>query len=72
MSLLVPSAEMRRSIEMLHREFFQQIDPTVFAECQEPGFQSRQPLSTFTEPCETAARTGTARRFRPLTIISQN
>jgi len=72
MSLLVPSAEMRRSVEMMHREFFQQIDPAVFAECQEPGFQSRQPLSTFTEPGETAARTGTARRFRPLTIVNQN
>ena len=33
-SLMVPSTEMQRSVEMLHREFFQQIDPAVFAECQ--------------------------------------
>jgi aspartate kinase len=68
MSLLVPSKEMHRSVEMLHREFFQQIDPTVFAECQDSGFESKP----FTEPVESAVRTGTARRFHPLTIVSQN
>ena len=72
MSLLVPSAEMQRSVEMLHREFFQQIDPAIFAECQESGIQSRPPSSTLTQPGETAVRTGTARRFRPLTIVNQN
>jgi aspartate kinase len=72
MSLLVPSAEMQRSVEMLHSEFFQQIDPAIFAECQEPDFQSRQPFSTSRERGKTAARTGSARRFRPLTIVSQN
>jgi aspartate kinase len=72
MSLLVPSAEMQRSVEMLHRLFFQQIDPAIFAECQEPDFQSRQPFLTSPELGETAARTGSARRFRPLTIVSQN
>jgi aspartate kinase len=71
-SLMVPSTEMQRSVEILHREFFQQIDPSVFAECPEPGFQSRQPFSTFTEPGDNAVSTGTARRFRPLTIVSQN
>ena len=34
-SLMVPTTELRRSVEMLHQEFFQQIDPVVFAECQE-------------------------------------
>jgi aspartate kinase len=72
LSLLVPSMEVQRSVEILHREFFQQIDPAVFAECQEPGLQGRQPFSTFTELGETAARTGSARRFRPLIIVSQN
>jgi len=35
-SLLVPSTELQRSVELLHHEFFQQIDPAVFAECQAP------------------------------------
>jgi len=67
-SLMVPSTEMQRSVEMLHREFFQQIDPAVFAECQGPEFQSREPI--FTETREGAG--GTRRRFRPLTTVSQN
>jgi len=57
---------------MLHREFFQRIDTTVFAECQEAGFQNPQPVSTFGQPGDNPARTGNARRFRPLTIVSQN
>jgi aspartate kinase len=72
MSLIVPSTEMQRSVEMLHREFFQRVDPAVFAECQEPEFQSPQPFSTFTEPGHNAVRTGTAMRFRPLTVVSQS
>ncbi len=32
LSLIVPQAEMKRSIGLLHREFFQQVDPTVFVE----------------------------------------
>src|SRR5271170_1103162 len=52
MSLIVPSTEMQRSVEMLHREFFQQIDPAVFAECQDPGVESPKPFSTFTESDE--------------------
>jgi len=71
-SLIVPSAEMHRSVEMLHREFFQRIDTTVFAECQEAGFENPQPVSTFGQPGDNPARTGNARRFRPLTIVSQN
>jgi aspartate kinase len=69
-SLLVQSAEMQRSVEMLHREFFQQIDPLVFAECQEQGVESPQSLSTAAGPADNAVRT--ARRFRPLTIVCQN
>jgi aspartate kinase len=69
-SLLVPSREMQRSVELLHREFFQQIDPAVFAECQDPGVESPQTFSTFTESGEGAVRT--ARRFPPLTIACQN
>jgi aspartate kinase len=71
-SLIVPSTELQRCVEMLHREFFQQIDLTVFAECQKPGFQSPRPFSSFTEPGDSEVRTGTARRFRPLTVVSQN
>jgi aspartate kinase len=69
-SLIVPETEMQRSVEMLHREFFKQIDPVVFAECQSQGVESAQPSPTFTEPGASAV--GTSRRFRPLTIVSQN
>jgi len=69
-SLIVPSTEMQRSVEMLHREFFQQIDPVVFAECQDPVVENPQPFSTVTESGDSAV--GTARRFRPLTIACQN
>jgi aspartate kinase len=72
LSLMVPSTDMQRSVEILHREFFQQIDPAVFAECQEPGFQSPPSSSSFTEPGASEVRTGPARRFRPLTVVSQN
>jgi aspartate kinase len=69
-SLIVPTTEMQRSVEMLHREFFQQIDPVVFAECQDQGVENPQPFSTVTESGDSAV--GTARRFRPLTIACQN
>jgi aspartate kinase len=72
MSLLIPSTEMQRSVEMLHREFFQQIDPAVFAECQEPRSHSHQPFSTLSESGDIAVRSGTPQRFRPLTVVSQN
>jgi len=71
-SLIVPSTEMQRSVELLHREFFQRIDPAVFAECQESGFPSPQPFSTLTKPGDSAVRASTSRRFRPLTVVSQN
>jgi hypothetical protein len=69
-SLMVPSTEMQKSVEMLHREFFQQIDPVVFAARQAPEVESPQPVSTVSEPGNSAVRT--ARRFRPLTIVCQN
>jgi hypothetical protein len=69
-SLLVPETAMQRSVEMLHREFFKQTDPAVFAECQRQGVENAQPPSTFTEPGASAA--GTSRRFRPLTTVCQN
>jgi aspartate kinase len=67
LSVLVPSAEMQKSVELLHREFFRQADPAVFAECEEPGFQN--PPSTSTSNSD---RVGEIRRFRPLTTVSQN
>ncbi|MGD0298262.1 MAG: aspartate kinase [Bryobacteraceae bacterium] len=67
LSLMVPSAEMQKSAELLHREFFRQVDPSVFAECQEPEFQSPPPTST-----SKTDRAGEARRFRPLTTVNQN
>src|SRR5580704_14440198 len=67
-SLMVPTTEMQRSVEILHREFFQRIDPMVFAECQNPG--SPQPLSVPTEAGDSSAET--ARRFRPLRVVCQN
>jgi len=70
LSLLVPSTELQRSVELLHHEFFQQIDPAVFAESQAPGVESPQPASTVTESGASAVRT--ARRFPPLTIACQN
>jgi hypothetical protein len=58
---------MQKSVELLHREFFRQADPAVFAECEEPGFQN--PPSTSTSNSD---RVGEIRRFRPLTTVSQN
>jgi len=69
-SLMVPAPEMQRSVEMLHREFFKQIDPAVFAECQSQEVENAQLSSTFTEPRTSAV--GTSRRFRPLTAVCQN
>ena len=69
-SLIVPSGELRKSVEMLHREFFQRIDTAVFAECREAEFQSPQSFSNGNEPGEVA--TVNARRFRPLTVVNQN
>jgi aspartate kinase len=70
MSVMVPSTEMQRSVEMLHREFFKRIDPVFFAECQSQGVENAQPSSTFIDPGATAE--GTSRRFRPLTTVCQN
>jgi hypothetical protein len=69
-SLMVPSAELQRSVEMLHREFFQHLDPAVFAECQDLGAESPQPALAVNEAGDRAA--GTARRFAPLTTVCQN
>jgi aspartate kinase len=69
-SLMVPTAELRRSLEMLHREFFQQIDPVVFAECQDVEVGNLQPLSTLTESDDSAVRT--TRRFHPHRVVCQN
>jgi len=69
-SLIVPSTAMQRSVEMLHREFFQHTDPAVFAECQELRVEAPQPSSTFTASGESAV--AAARRFPPLTIVCQN
>jgi aspartate kinase len=70
MSLIVPSPEMQRCMEMLHREFFQRIDPAIFAPCQAPGFQSPEPFSNSIEPSDSVS--SARRRFRPLTAVSQN
>ena len=67
LSVMVPSAEMQKSVELLHREFFRQMDPAVFAGCQEPGFQNPPPTSV-----STSDRAVEVRRFRPLTTVSQN
>jgi aspartate kinase len=69
-SLMVATTELPRSVEMLHREFFQQIDPVVFAECQDVDVEGLQPLSTLTQSDASAVRT--TRRFRPLRIVCQN
>ncbi|MGD0132130.1 MAG: aspartate kinase [Bryobacteraceae bacterium] len=68
-SLMVPLTEMQRTVQMLHREFFQQVDSEVFAECPEPGLETLQPVST-SKPGDSTA--GTARRFRPFSIVCQN
>ena len=69
-SLIVPSTEIERSVELLHREFFKQVDPVVFAECQGQGAENAQPFSNFSEPGASAV--GTSRRFRSLTTVCQN
>jgi hypothetical protein len=35
LSLIVPQPVMKRCVELLHREFFQSVDPTVFASVTE-------------------------------------
>jgi aspartokinase len=50
-SLLVPRAEAERCVEILHREFFQQVDPAVFAESA-PAF----PNPEAAEPQRTESR----------------
>jgi hypothetical protein len=70
LSLIVPHKEMQRCAELLHREFFQQVDPAVFAESQEPVFQSPQPFSSYVDFTD---REAVARIRRvPLTPVSQN
>jgi aspartate kinase len=69
-SIMVPSAAMQRSVEMLHREFFQTLDPAIFAEWREQGLQSPQAISTFTE--QLGRDGGVLRPFRPLTTVNQN
>ncbi len=69
-SLLVQSTAMQRSVELLHREFFQQVDPVAFAECQAPGVESPRSLSPVANPVDSGVRK--ARRFRPLAIVCQN
>jgi aspartate kinase len=68
-SIMVPTTELRRSVEILHHEFFQQIDPVVFAKCQDVGVEGHQPLPTLTESNDIAVRT---QRYRPLRIVCQN
>jgi aspartate kinase len=68
LTLMVPSTELQRSVERLHREFFQQLDPAVFAECSEQGLQNPELAATFT----ATVGAGVGRRFRPFTIVSQN
>ena len=68
-SLMVPTTELRRSVEILHHEFFQQVDPVVFAECQDVEVEGLQPLST---SAESTAAVRTTRRFHPLSIVCQN
>jgi aspartate kinase len=69
-SLMVPTTDLRRSVEMLHKEFFQQIDPVVFAECQGIEVESLQPLPALTESDGGTVRS--TRRFRPHRIVCQN
>jgi aspartate kinase len=69
-SLMVPATDLRRSVEMLHQEFFQQIDPVMFAECQDVEGEGPQPLSDLIEPGDSPVRT--TRRFHPLRVVCQN
>jgi aspartate kinase len=69
-SLMVPTTELRRSVEMLHHEFFQELDPAFFAECGDVEAEGLQPLSTSTKSDDSAVRT--TQRFRPLRIVCQN
>jgi aspartate kinase len=69
-SLMVPTTELRRSVEMLHHEFFQQIDPVVFAECQDVEVEGLQPLSALIKSNHSTVRT--TRRFRPLRVVCEN
>jgi hypothetical protein len=69
-SLMVPSAAMQKSVDMLHREFFKQLDPAIFAEWREQGLQGSQSISACTEQLEKYG--GVLRPFRPLATVNQN
>jgi aspartate kinase len=70
LSLVVPGAALEQCVDLLHREFFHHLDPAVFAECEEAGFESPQPAPTFVrfDISEVAAATS----FRRLSVINQN
>jgi aspartate kinase len=66
-SIMIPAAGLRKAVEELHHEFFQQIDPAVFADCR---VSSRE--APVTVASNGTAKTVTATRYRPLTAVSQN
>lgn len=69
-SLIVPLTQMQRSVEMLHREFFKQVDPAAFADCQDRAVENGQSSSALTDAAGSGA--GAGGRFRPLTVACQN
>jgi aspartate kinase len=56
LSLIVPQSAMKQSVELLHREFFRALDPTLFAENE-----SRHSISR-TAPAEAVAANQTSGR----------
>jgi aspartate kinase len=71
-SVIVPDHALERSVELLHREFFTQVDPSVFAASLEAGFQSPQPFASFVDSAKRDSWPRIARLRVPLTPASQN
>jgi aspartate kinase len=71
-SVIVPDHALERSLELLHREFFSQVDPSVFAVSLEAGFQSPQPIASFVDSAKRDSWPRVARLRVPLTPASQN
>jgi len=71
-SLIVPDRALEQCVDLLHREFFSQVDPSVFAASLEAGFQSPQPFTSFVDSTTRDSRPESGRLRLPLTAVSQN
>jgi aspartate kinase len=71
-SVIVPDLAFEQCVELLHREFFSQVDPSVFAASLEAEFQSPEPFASFVHPAKGDSWPRIARLRVPLTPARQN